>query len=405
MPNTLLTATVAGLRTGGATAIPAGGGVIQATGSLADSVRDQALAGLPVTIELRLTPWWEAVRDAIGGGPLIVRDGQAVRSAGEDFLRGQIEPRNPRTAVGQRADGRIIMVAVDGRQSGSAGLTVADLADELVRLGAVTAMALDAGGSTTLAFDGTLLNSPSDGGERSVGNSLQFLYYGVYAPPPRSAVISPNGDGFLDFQQLSYKLVRPAEVDARLIAPDGSIFWQTTGPQPPGTYPLRLAVDDANPSLPEGRWRWVVVSTDTDGRVSGLERRFNVNNSLAALRLSRRKVALHPRRGGKLTIRFRVNAPARVQVRITSANGVVRKFRLGEAAPGVARLIWDGRVRGKKVAKAGRYRVSITARNAIGRAQLFGDVIVRRKVRPRSEADSQRDSIRIVSGRESRRLQ
>ena len=74
-------------------------------------------------------------------------------------------------------------------------MTNFELAQTLVRLGAVTGSAFDAGGSTTLAFDGALLNRPSDpGGERAVSTSLQLMYYGVYAPTPEP-VVSPNGDG------------------------------------------------------------------------------------------------------------------------------------------------------------------------------------------------------------------
>ena len=61
-----------------------------------------------------------------------------------------------------------MLVAVDGRQPGySIGLTNSELAQALVRLGAVRAMGLDSGGSTTMAFDGAVLNRPSDGRERS----------------------------------------------------------------------------------------------------------------------------------------------------------------------------------------------------------------------------------------------
>src|SRR5204863_8651530 len=109
--------------------------------------------------------------------------------------------------VGQRADGRIILVAVDGRQPGySTGLTNFELAQTMVRLGAQTASALDAGGSTTMAFDGQLLNRPSDpGGARQVADGLFVFYYGVHAPPPSQPVLSPNGDGVAETQSLSYK--------------------------------------------------------------------------------------------------------------------------------------------------------------------------------------------------------
>ena len=120
---------------------------------------------------------------------MIVRNGKAVWTAGEDFLPTQLGPRNPRTAVGQRRDGKIVLLAVDGRRRGySVGMTNWELAQAMVRLGVVTGSALDAGGSTTMAFDGKLLNRPSDpGGERSVAESLAVLYTGVYAPAAGAA--------------------------------------------------------------------------------------------------------------------------------------------------------------------------------------------------------------------------
>ena len=80
----------------------------------------------------------------------------AVFRANEAFLSYQLAPRHPRTAVGQLADGRILMVVVDGRRPGySVGMTNFELAQALVRLGAVNASALDAGGSSAMAFNGS----------------------------------------------------------------------------------------------------------------------------------------------------------------------------------------------------------------------------------------------------------
>ena len=169
---------------------------------------------------------------------MIVRNGKAVWTAGEDFLPTQLGPRNPRTAVGQRRDGKIILLAVDGRRRGySVGMTNWELAQAMVRLGAVTASALDAGGSTTMAFDGKLLNRPSDpGGERPVAETLAVLYCGVYAPAPALAVVSPNGDGVAERQQLSYKVVRTSTVTASLIGPGGATAFTDTGTREPGSY-------------------------------------------------------------------------------------------------------------------------------------------------------------------------
>ena len=72
-------------------------------------------------------------------------------------------------------------------------------------------MALDSGGSTTMAFDGTLLNRPSEP-ERPISTALLFQYTGVFVQPA-VAVVSPDGDGVADQQSLRYKLVRPSTVD------------------------------------------------------------------------------------------------------------------------------------------------------------------------------------------------
>src|SRR5207237_2969919 len=132
--------------------------------------------------------------------------------------------------IGQRADGTIVMVAVDGRQPGwSIGITNWDLAQTLVRYGCVTGFALDSGGSTTLAFDGRVLNSPSDrAGERPVADALVIAYTGVVASLTAPS-LSPNKDGVNDVETLAYKLVRPATVSAKLIAPDGSARELDTG--------------------------------------------------------------------------------------------------------------------------------------------------------------------------------
>ena len=82
--------------------------------------------------------------------------------------------RHPRTAIGWNA-GNYFLVEVDGRQENlSVGMTLDELADYMARLGCEEAMNLDGGGSATLWFDGKVRNSPCDGKERPVANSLVF---------------------------------------------------------------------------------------------------------------------------------------------------------------------------------------------------------------------------------------
>ena len=102
-------------------------------------------------------------------------------------------------------------------------MTNFELALALVRLGAVTARRSTPAALDAMAFDGQLLNRPSDpAGERAVASALLVAYSGVYAPPPREPVLSPNGDGVAETQALAYKLVRPSTVQATLVGPDGA---------------------------------------------------------------------------------------------------------------------------------------------------------------------------------------
>ena len=129
----------------------------------------------------------------MSGGPTLVKNGAPVANAHEALTPIQLNGRDPRTAIGQRADGSIVIVAADGREPGwSVGISNWDLALALVRYGCVNGFALDSGGSTTVALDGQLLNHPSDPtGQRPVAEALVIGYSGVYAPFV-APTISPN---------------------------------------------------------------------------------------------------------------------------------------------------------------------------------------------------------------------
>ena len=232
--------------------IAPGTAVLVARGNAAARLREEAPVDATVTVRLILQPDWTAVSDAIGGGPLLVRDGTPVYRANEAFTTSQLAPRGPRSAVGQRSDGSVVLVATDGRQPGySVGMTNFELAQTLVRLGAVRGMALDGGGSSTLAFEGTVLNRPSGGGERAVANALLLQYFGAYAPPPAEPVVSPNADGVAEEQRLGFKIVRPSTVSVTLTAPGGVVAFQETGPREPGSYEVPFPPPPVQPPTEE----------------------------------------------------------------------------------------------------------------------------------------------------------
>ena len=95
----------------------------------------------------------KGIRDAMSFGPLLIVNGQSVNVTGTG---GGL---NPRTAIGQTADGRVLLLVIDGRQTTSLGATFKDIIEIMFEYGAVNAANLDGGSSTLMMFDGEILNS------------------------------------------------------------------------------------------------------------------------------------------------------------------------------------------------------------------------------------------------------
>ena len=222
-----------------------------------------------------------------------MRDGNPVQQADEQFTLSHLNRPHPRTAVGQLADGRLLLVVADGRSPFSRGLTNWELAQQMARLGAVTAMGFDGGGSSTIAFQGKVLNRPSDGVPRSVAEGLFVFYYGIYAPKASRALITPNGDAVSERTTLSAKVVRPSVIDLKLLRPNGTVAWRSRRGSQPGTF--RKVVGSS--VMGDGVWRWVVEATENEsGRVSTMTRSFKVNRTLGHLRLSSERLRVVPGR-------------------------------------------------------------------------------------------------------------
>lgn len=124
------------------------------------------------SVRLSWSLGWAGVMDAIGGSPVLMREGQVM--VGQ--CSGYVCQRHPRTGVGVTPKGHILLVTVDGRRDNSVGMNLVEFARLFKWLGAQSAMNLDGGGSTTMVVRGRVVNSPSDSsGERSVVSSLLVL--------------------------------------------------------------------------------------------------------------------------------------------------------------------------------------------------------------------------------------
>jgi hypothetical protein len=365
-PNRDRAGIVVRLARGSGHAIPGGGAVLQARGISRDLLRAEAAPGLVLTFRIGLTNWWDNVENAIGGGPLLVRGGVPVYRPDEAFTSYQIDQRHPRTAVGQRPNGTIILLVADGRSKLSHGLTMNQLANQMAYYGAERAMALDGGGSSEMAFNTHVLNVPSDGNERPLSESLQLVYIGVYARQPFRDVFSPNGDGYHDGQRLYAKLVRASNVHLQLFRPNDTLKWQLQADRDPGLITKRL-----HESLMEGTWRWVTEATDRQARDSRMVRRFRVNNTLGFLTLSTRRMRVHTGHGGRLRVGFTATHRADVKVLIERQGKVVRHLISRQGLdPGAYAVIWNGRNDAGKVVSGGRLVASVRAHNNLGPVDL-----------------------------------
>ncbi len=355
-PDTDLVGTVTADAGGAATPIPADGAVLMAVGSLGSglpALQDDAPIGTSVTIRLILPSGWSNLTAAIGGGPLLVRNGQPVFVAGEAFDGRELADRDARSAIGQLADGRIILVSVDGNQPGfSTGLTSFALAQTMVRLGAVTAAGLGSGSGVAAAFDGQFLNRPSRGAQ--LKDALLVEYQGVYAPSPTLPFMSRTTAS--SGQMLSYRLVRPSTVTATVIDPNGVSNVVDSGIRQPGSYHFTWSAFDA-----EGTWHWTVKATDDLGRQSTADQPFTYDLTLGALNAPRTAS-----RNAGITIGFQLAHLAAVTLQIETADGTLLTTAQPVQEPvGATRLHWDAMVNGTLVPR-GSYLAKVTAVSSIG---------------------------------------
>jgi exopolysaccharide biosynthesis protein len=148
------------------------------------STLDPLLAvGAPVTVAPVLTPTWEAFPHALGAGPRLLRDGKlAVSGLAERFKPDILQGRPARSALGVTARGTVVLVLVEAPGPYGGGATLEELAGLLKSRGAVDALNLDGGGSSTLAIGNTTVNYPPGAWTRPVASGI--LVYDTRIPPP-----------------------------------------------------------------------------------------------------------------------------------------------------------------------------------------------------------------------------
>ena len=147
--------------------IPSNGYVISGP----KSVLYALLSKKDVELSVKTVPEWKGVKHIISGGPYLVKDGKVYVDMTAQKLQA-IGGRNPRSAIGYTADNNIILVAVDGREGSSIGMTLMELANFMQSIGCVGAINLDGGGSTVMYVNGRVVNNPQTTGGIPLSNAI-----------------------------------------------------------------------------------------------------------------------------------------------------------------------------------------------------------------------------------------
>lgn len=170
-------------------------------------------------------PAWNDVAEAIGALYLLVSDGQPIT----DFEA----VAAPRTAVGVKANGDVVLYTIDGRQSShSMGASLSVVARRMAELGCVTALALDGGGSTTAlaalpdSASAKVLNSPSDKSERKVTNHILLLAPGQSTGVPGSIYLTANAPAVLAGHTVAFSAQL---ADTNFFPMSGSVSLEASG--------------------------------------------------------------------------------------------------------------------------------------------------------------------------------
>ena len=166
----------------GSSPIPPGGAVLSIGEERAREITRKLRPGMTIEIRTDVVPLlpdtdgeWGKVRFMSSAGPLLLWNGtRFAEPATESISAVFYLARHPRTAVGAKKDGTILLVTVDGRRpDDSVGMTIPELTDLMLELGCTSAVNLDGGGSTTMVVRDQIVNHPSSSsGPRRNGDGV-----------------------------------------------------------------------------------------------------------------------------------------------------------------------------------------------------------------------------------------
>lgn len=164
--------------------IPPDGYVISLSGPMVQFISDNLKKGDKLDVHIKIIPYStspKSILHMLSGGPRLLKDGIVYVTKHEEKFKSDIAAgRAARTAVGITKDQQLLLVTVDGlprkknnrSEKSSLGMTLEELANLMLNLGAVEAMNLDGGSSTTMWIGGRIANQPVGESEQKVSNAI-----------------------------------------------------------------------------------------------------------------------------------------------------------------------------------------------------------------------------------------
>jgi len=357
---------------GGGATIATGQVVLSGKNGSGTSIRNELPNGARVEIEAAIPGIGADAWGAVGGGPMIVQGGVPVADPGEGFTSSQMNGRTTRTAVGQTADGAVIMVVSEGPQQGVRGYTATEQGQMMASLGAVEAIGFDSGGSSLMAVGANQLIPWS--GERAIADMLVAYYMGAQLSIPADNRVTPNGDGVADSITLGAQSPVAGKTTVT-IARRGGGYSSTPIDRTGDPAYTPVTIDPKALGMKEGPYTVTATLTPSDGSAATSQKRILVvDRTLGALRVS----STGAKKNRKVVASFTLARGARVTVRVTSSTGrLVATLANGKRmAKGRRSVTWNGTA-GKALAPAGNYTVTVLATGPYGQSGLRDTVRVR----------------------------
>lgn len=197
----------------------------------------------------------EGVKEAVGGGVVLMENGKIASGLSSTYDTTQ----NPRTAIGIKADGTVVIYMVDGRQSPySVGMTTLELAEMMMELDCEEAINLDGGGSSTFATQRegeknnnttaglTIRNRPSDGYERTVSSSLLVVSKAAQTGVFDHAVLSPYEEVYTPGSAIQFTATGVDAAGGPAELPASGLAWSVTNGADLGSIDPETGVFTAN---------------------------------------------------------------------------------------------------------------------------------------------------------------